>query len=192
MLKKISFPIFCVLAFVISACAPKQQLLPVEHASNPNTPAYSALPPEKSVPAAEEKKADPQKATVDLCIKPTAGQLSSAYGKRKLGKKRARQHKGVDLSAKRGSPVLASASGRVVFAGKKGAYGRMVEIEHGNGLRTRYAHLDSFAVSQGDKVSAGKKLGAVGRSGRTTGPNLHFEVLLDDKHVDPLSIVPWS
>lgn len=190
MSKKISIPFVLCMAIWVSACTSKQPISQAEYAHTPFT--NESLVLEKKASPVVRGKGKVKKPTATLHVKPTAGQLSSAYGKRKLGKKRARQHKGIDLSAKRGSPVLASASGHVAFVGKKGAYGRMVEIDHGNGLTTRYAHLDNFAVRQGEKVSAGKKLGAVGRSGRTTGPNLHFEVLLDSKHVDPYLMVPWS
>ncbi|MFT4300941.1 MAG: M23 family metallopeptidase [Desulfovibrio sp.] len=190
MLKKNSIPLILAMVILASGCTAKQ---PISQMESPHAPFSTALlvSEEKAVPTLRQKN-KAKKASTTLHVKPAAGQLSSAYGKRKLGKKRVRQHKGIDLSAKRGSPVLASASGHVVFVGKKGAYGRVIEIDHGNGLTTRYAHLDNFAVRQGEKVTAGKKLGAVGRSGRTTGPNLHFEVLLDSKHVDPSLMVPWS
>ena len=130
--------------------------------------------------------------TSDLHVMPTKGTLSSNFGKRKLSKKKARKHKGVDLSAKRGAAVVSAATGRVTFAGRKGAYGNMIEIDHGNGLVTRYAHLDKITVKAGVKVKTGQAIGTVGRTGRTTGVNLHFEVLKFNQQVDPLSIVCWG
>jgi murein DD-endopeptidase MepM/ murein hydrolase activator NlpD len=130
--------------------------------------------------------------TTDLHVMPLKGTLSSNYGKRKLSKKKAREHKGVDLSAKRGAPVVSAATGHVTFVGRKGAYGNMIEIDHGNGLITRYAHLDKTTVKEGVKVKAGQAIGTVGRTGRTTGVNLHFEVLKFNQQVDPLSVVCWG
>ena len=130
--------------------------------------------------------------TTDLHVMPTKGTLSSNYGNRKLSKKKAREHKGVDLSAKRGSAVVSAATGHVTFVGRKGAYGNMIEIDHGNGLVTRYAHLDKITVKEGVKVKTGQAIGTVGRTGRTTGANLHFEVLKFNQQVDPLSIVCWG
>lgn len=130
--------------------------------------------------------------TTDLHVMPTKGTLSSNYGNRKLSKKKAREHKGVDLSAKRGSAVVSAATGHVTFVGRKGAYGNMIEIDHGNGLVTRYAHLDKITVREGVKVKTGQAIGTVGRTGRTTGANLHFEVLKFNQQVDPLSVVCWG
>ena len=128
-----------------------------------------------------------------LGAKPVEGAVSSKYGPRKLSARKAvKQHKGIDVSAKKGTPVVASGSGTITFAGRQGAYGKLVEIEHRDGLVTRYAHLDRFAVKQGQHVAMGQKIGTVGTTGRTTGPNLHFEILVDNKHVNPLRIVSWS
>jgi murein DD-endopeptidase MepM/ murein hydrolase activator NlpD len=95
-------------------------------------------------------------------------------------------HSGVDFRAPTGTPVRATASGTVIEAGTNGGYGRMVEIDHGNGVSTRYAHLSSIAVSEGDKIALGQVIGAVGSTGRSTGPHLHYEVRIDDDAADPL------
>jgi murein DD-endopeptidase MepM/ murein hydrolase activator NlpD len=84
-----------------------------------------------------------------------------------------------------GALVRATAAGRVVTAEWTGGYGRMVEIDHGNGIATRYGHLSSIAVQDGQTVDAGTVLGRIGSSGRATGPHLHYEVRVDDKAVDP-------
>lgn len=96
-----------------------------------------------------------------------------------------RMHEGVDYSARMGTPVRSSGSGTVVFAGVRGGYGNTIEISHGGGLKTRYAHLSSFRVNEGDTVSQGQHIGAVGATGRVTGPHLHFEVLRNGKPQDP-------
>ena len=100
------------------------------------------------------------------------GRVSSWFGKR--GRRR---HEGIDISAPRGSPVLAAAPGRVVAVGWRRGYGRVVEVRHRRtGMLTRYAHLKNFSVSRGEDVERGAPLGGVGRSGRSTGYHLHFEM----------------
>jgi murein DD-endopeptidase MepM/ murein hydrolase activator NlpD len=96
-----------------------------------------------------------------------------------------RPHPGVDISADYGSVVVASGAGRVTFAGPKSGYGRLVEIEHGDGYVTRYAHLASTSVRVGAQVDRGDMLGEVGRSGLATGPNLHYEVIRDGRPQNP-------
>lgn len=97
-----------------------------------------------------------------------------------------RPHLGVDVAAPRGTPISVPADGRVVFVGRRFAFGLVVELDHGHGMVTRYAHLRSAAVEEGQQVSRGALLGAVGSSGLTTGPHLHYEVLVNGRQVDPL------
>lgn len=94
-------------------------------------------------------------------------------------------HAGLDLGAPRNSKVLATAPGRVVVAGPSGPYGRMVEIDHGLGVLTRYGHLQSIDVAVGDEVEFRQELGVVGNTGRSTSRHLHYEVLIDDRAFDP-------
>ncbi len=94
-------------------------------------------------------------------------------------------HTGVDFRAAMGDPVRATANGKVVSAGWAGGYGRMVEIDHGNGLSTRYGHLSEISVKAGDQVKIGQVIGAVGSTGRSTGPHLHYETRIDGEAVDP-------
>lgn len=96
-----------------------------------------------------------------------------------------RPHPGIDISAPPGSPVVATARGRVVYAGRDSGYGRLVEIDHGHGYRTRYAHLAAVLTRPGQRVERGEIIGEVGRSGLATGPNLHYEVLVDGRPVNP-------
>ncbi len=112
--------------------------------------------------------------------------VSSGFGTRKdpLGKSK-KFHKGLDIVGPAGLPVLAYREGTVVFAGWKGAYGRVVDIDHGKGVKSRYAHLQAIAVKRGERVGKGHAVGRLGRTGRTTGNNLHFEVLVNGKPVDP-------
>lgn len=115
-----------------------------------------------------------------------AARLGSAYGNRiDPFKKQAAFHSGVDFSLRSGSDVFAAAGGRVRFAGTRGGYGKLVVIDHGNQLVTRYAHLSRMHVKRGDVVTPEQLIGAVGSTGRSTGPHLHFEVLHNGRFVDP-------
>jgi hypothetical protein len=98
-------------------------------------------------------------------------------------------HGGLDFAAPKGSRVRAVAGGVVVFAGRQGAYGNLVEINHGNGYSTRYAHSSANLVAVGDVVRKGDVIATVGSSGRATGPHVHFEVLKDGRSVDPARYV---
>lgn len=94
-------------------------------------------------------------------------------------------HAGLDFKGPTGAPVYAAARGRVAFVGRHAGYGNSVEIDHGNGLRTRYAHMSEFRARSGESVRAGQVIGAVGSTGRSTGPHLHFEVRLHGQPVNP-------
>ena len=94
-------------------------------------------------------------------------------------------HTGIDLREEYGSPVRAVAAGTVTIAGSENGYGTLVEIDHGNGYATRYAHLSTLSVTIGQKVGAGAAIGEVGTSGRSTGPHLHYEVRIAGEPVDP-------
>ncbi len=94
-------------------------------------------------------------------------------------------HEGIDFPAEPGTPILATASGKVVFAEWHAAYGKMIEIDHGNGLVSRYAHTSALFAKEGDLVVRGQKIAAVGSTGRSTGPHLHFEVRLNGAPKNP-------
>jgi murein DD-endopeptidase MepM/ murein hydrolase activator NlpD len=94
-------------------------------------------------------------------------------------------HAGLDFKGPIGAPIYAAAKGKVAFVGRRQGYGNCVEIDHGNGLRTRYAHMSAFHTRVGEPVMTGQLIGAVGSTGRSTGPHLHFEVRLHDQPVNP-------
>jgi murein DD-endopeptidase MepM/ murein hydrolase activator NlpD len=96
-----------------------------------------------------------------------------------------RPHPGIDISAPEGTPILATAAGRVTFSGTQPGYGKTVEIDHGYGYVTRYAHAATLSVKRGQRVQRGEMLGEIGRSGLATAPHLHYEVLIDDKAANP-------
>jgi murein DD-endopeptidase MepM/ murein hydrolase activator NlpD len=120
--------------------------------------------------------------------KPVSGEvdLSSAFGVRTDPFLHiAAMHTGLDFRGDTGDPVHATAAGTVVGAGWSGGYGRMVEIDHGNGLSTRYGHLSQIEVKVGDDVRIGQVVGRMGSTGRSTGPHLHYETRIDGDPVDP-------
>ena len=94
-------------------------------------------------------------------------------------------HSGLDFRGPMGAPIYAAAGGRVSFAGTKAGYGNCIEITHPNGMMTRYAHMSSLRARTGETVGAGDVIGAIGNSGRSTGPHLHFEVRINDRAVNP-------
>lgn len=98
-------------------------------------------------------------------------------------------HHGLDFVSPPGSTVYATAPGRVTFVGWKGGFGKMVEIDHGLGVRTRYGHMKKIFVTHGQIVGFRKKIGLVGNTGRSTGPHLHYEILMDDRPQDPLNFL---
>jgi murein DD-endopeptidase MepM/ murein hydrolase activator NlpD len=120
-------------------------------------------------------------------IAPVLGLLTDGYGRRKdpfTGRRAF--HRGLDISARRGTPVLSPADGIVVFTGRHGGLGKTVRVSHGFGYTTLYGHLDKVSVSLGDELSRGDEIGLLGNSGRSTGPHLHYEVHVDGRSVDPL------
>jgi murein DD-endopeptidase MepM/ murein hydrolase activator NlpD len=125
-------------------------------------------------------------------IAPADGPLSSLFSRNRRHPvmRISRPHKGIDIAAATGEPILAPAKGVVHFAGyRSGGYGNMVEIDHGFGYVTRFAHCSKLLVHEGQKVERGQVIAAVGSTGLTTGPHLHYEVEVDGKQVDPLNFI---
>jgi murein DD-endopeptidase MepM/ murein hydrolase activator NlpD len=122
-----------------------------------------------------------------LISRPAKGDLSSPFGYRNdpIRKRRRKFHRGIDFHGKRGHPVYAAGPGIVTKARRNGGYGRVVFIDHGLGLETRYAHLHRIEVKEGDFVPAGTLVGRIGSTGRSTGPHLHFEVRRNGRAVNP-------
>jgi len=119
-------------------------------------------------------------------VKGSGSWVSSLYGIRKdpfTGK--LRRHRGVDIAGYTGMSLIATAAGVVTESGKRGGYGLMVEVRHGNGLITRYAHALELTVKVGDVVSKGQQVAVMGSTGRSTGPHIHYEVLKNGRQVDP-------
>ncbi|MCD6264517.1 MAG: peptidoglycan DD-metalloendopeptidase family protein [Deltaproteobacteria bacterium] len=123
-------------------------------------------------------------------IRPTDGWLSSGFGYRISPFTNRREfHKGIDIATSIGTPVIAPADGLVADAYNNGNFGKMIVINHGYNLKTRYGHLGKFRVKKGQHVKRGQIIGEVGNTGRCTGPHLHYEVLLDGVPVNPLRFI---
>lgn len=146
---------------------------------NSEPAAFVAAPDESAMPDLESNKA-----AFDWPV--DEARLTRGF----LPKKR-RPHWGIDLASKRGTPILASHGGLVIYTGREfRGYGKMVLIESGQGWATLYAHMDKILVQEGQKVSRGQLLGAMGRTGRATGVHLHFEIRKDRGPIDPLPLLP--
>ncbi len=113
--------------------------------------------------------------------------ITSPYGVRRSSR---RSHKGIDIRAPLGSPIMAFRGGTVVCAEYHSSYGYMVEIQQDDGIVSRYAHMSQILVRKGDRVTPGLMIGRVGSTGRSTGPHLHFELLLDNRQMNPMTYLP--
>jgi hypothetical protein len=126
-------------------------------------------------------------------IMPARGFVTSYYGWRKhplTGQ--SEFHRGLDVANLVGTPVVATADGKISFAGWKGGFGRVLEIDHGYGYVTRYGHLKSILARVGDTVFRGQTVGLLGSSGNATGPHVHYEVLIDGKHTNPKAYIRYA
>jgi len=120
------------------------------------------------------------------------GKINNEFGFRRspFGGRTYEFHAGMDIDGERGDMVVAPANGVVTEAGWKGGYGNMVEVDHGNGLKTRYGHLSKIEVQIGDTLSRGQLMAYVGSTGRSTGPHLHYELRLNDRPINPRRFLP--
>lgn len=120
------------------------------------------------------------------------GKINNEFGFRRnpFGGRTYEFHAGMDIDGERGDLVVAPANGVVTEAGWKGGYGQMIEVDHGNGLKTRYGHLSKIDVAVGDTLFRGQLMAYVGSTGRSTGPHLHYELRLNDKPINPRRFLP--
>ena len=122
---------------------------------------------------------------------PAAGTFTSGFGwRRSPFNRRWKFHSGIDIANDRGTPIRAPSPGMVVKSEYNSGYGRMIELDHGFGIHTIYAHCQSLRVRQGEYVEQGELLGTIGTTGQSTGPHLHFEVRLEGHAVDPMDYLP--
>lgn len=179
---------------------PLAELAPTE----PNAPEILSLniapePPaipitENEPPSIDIRIAENLKDNTNLKMAlPVDGKITSRFGTERKNTQTGKvfKHNGIDIAAPKGTPIKTPADGKVIaatdrFQGKK-SWGKLIMIDHGNGIKTRYAHLDAYGVMKGDRVFSGDIIGKVGTTGQTTGPHVHFEVIVDGKNVDPLT-----
>jgi len=134
--------------------------------------------------------------TADPAYLPTMwahlGKINNEFGFRRnpFGGRSYEFHPGMDIDGERGDMVLSPANGTVVWAGYKGGYGNLVEIDHGNGLTTCYGHMSKLEAEVGETITRGQLIGYIGSTGRSTGPHLHFELRLNDKPINPRHFLP--
>ena len=122
---------------------------------------------------------------------PVQGILTSRYGYRRHPiTKKITFHDGIDVAAPRGTQIIAPGSGKIVYSGEMGGYGKVVEIDHGFGIVTRFAHNSKIFVIDGQQVKLGDAIATVGSSGRSTGPHLHYEIRIDGISIDPMTYLP--
>jgi len=121
-----------------------------------------------------------------------AGKINNEFGFRRnpFGGRTYEFHAGMDIDGERGDLVVAPAAGTVTKAGWQGGYGNMVEVDHGNGLITRYGHMSKLNVAIGDTITRGQLIGFVGSTGRSTGPHLHYELRLNEHPINPRRFLP--
>lgn len=120
---------------------------------------------------------------------PATQRITSSFGYRTISGMGSDFHRGIDIGAATGTPVVASLSGTVIHASYQGSYGQLIKIRHENGTETRYAHLSGYNVTVGQTVSRGDTIGFIGSTGNSTGPHLHFEIVIGGSPVDPLYYV---
>ena len=138
---------------------------------------------EKEIEQQEAKQKSDTLNGVNIAVVPVKGRISSRYGSN--SSVRDHTHKGVDIAATTGTAIKATASGTISFSGTNGGYGKLVIINHGNGVETYYGHCSKLYKSVGTKVNAGDVIAAVGSTGNSTGPHLHFEIRVNGKYVNP-------
>lgn len=152
-------------------------------------PAAGVLAVEDRAREAAERMAAALAARTPRFQWPCRGRITSPFGPRTLFGTES-LHRGTDIAAPQGTEIRAAAGGRVIFAGEKGTYGNLVQVDHGGGTVTCYAHCSEILVEEGARVEQGQALALVGATGRATGPHCHFEVRQDGTPVDPAGFLP--
>jgi murein DD-endopeptidase MepM/ murein hydrolase activator NlpD len=160
----------------------------------------SGGPVSPDIASAEEVEIENQlrliETTSDPLTLPTmwavSGRINNEFGFRRnpFGGRTYEFHSGMDINGDRGDPIIVPANGTVTKAGWHGGYGNLVEIDHGNGLTTRYGHLSKIEVRVGDELTRGQLMGYVGSTGRSTGPHLHYELRLGERAINPRRFLP--
>lgn len=175
---------------VLSASFGEQSMTLPEAMVNPDSLALARIEKEKESILATFGQSAGEKLWEGAFLVPTEGKPSGAFGRRRILNGQPRNpHSGEDISAPLGNPVLATNGGKVVLVGDRYFDGRSVVIDHGLGLFSMYFHLSDVSVREGERVARGQRIGAVGQSGRATGPHLHWGTRLNGARVNPFSLV---
>ena len=124
---------------------------------------------------------------IKLSVLPVTGRITSRFGER--SSLRRSTHTGLDIACTTGTDIKVVSNGTVTFSGKKGSYGNLIIVDHGNGVETWYGHCSKLYAKVGDKVNAGDVISAVGSTGNSTGPHLHFEIRINGNCVNPQNYV---
>ena len=124
---------------------------------------------------------------IKLSVLPVTGRITSRYGER--SSLRRSTHTGLDIACTTGTDIKVVSNGTVTFSGKKGSYGNLIIVDHGNGVETWYGHCSKLYANVGDNVTAGDVIAAVGSTGNSTGPHLHFEIRINGECVNPQNYV---
>lgn len=152
--------------------------------TNAQTKVQEQLEEEQKAKEEEERiNAMPDVNGIKLATAPVSGTITSRYGV--SSKIRSSDHTGLDIAATTGTPIQVVAEGTITCASYQGAYGNLVKVDHGNGVETWYGHTSKMYVKVGQKVTAGETIAAVGSTGNSTGPHLHFEIRINGEHVNP-------
>lgn len=163
-----------------------EEISSVEVASISNTIRTKIQQEKQEQQEKEEEEKRRESHTVNgvyIAVTPVKGTISSRYGSN--SSVRDHTHMGLDIAAKTGTPIKAAADGKVTFSGTKGGYGKIIIIKHDNGVETYYGHCSKLYKTVGATVSAGETIAAVGSTGYSTGPHLHFEIRVNGKNVNP-------
>lgn len=127
---------------------------------------------------------------IPILLPECSPRITSHYGRRKHPvTKKYKFHCGIDLYGKKAAPIFASAEGKVIFTGRRNGYGNFVEISHGRGIVSKYAHLKNIEVKKGQQISRGQLIGRQGRSGKVTSEHLHYEIWVNGNHVNPYDFI---
>lgn len=173
---------------ITPAAQPTRQLTGAE---SPGIQTTAAEPTEPAETPPEPAPTEPQEDTppADALIWPVTGRITSPFGPRTIfgGED---FHRGLDIAVPLGTPIVAAAGGQVIWSGEKGSYGNLIQIDHGNGCVTYYAHCSALQAAVGDWVAQGQTIALVGSTGRSTGPHCHFEVLWQGERLDPQNCLP--
>lgn len=179
-------PIFCII--VLFSFLTRESLF-AESAANSASVGMETREPISPVSLKPDSTAITDKRVL-LPMLPTRGRFTSAFGDRiDPFSGMTNFHPGIDISNRVGTPIESPLDGVVVFAAPKGNFGLLLTIDHGNGVITRYAKLSKILVPTGAKVRSGQRVALMGSSGRSTGPHLHFELIINDRKVDPIQYV---